>query len=640
LGDGRPCDDGDLCTIGDICLQGLCTPSAPQACDDGNPCTVDTCDATKGCLHEFSPGWPCQDGEDCTVGDYCAAGTCVPGGGNACLTHTCYADWPLFCGASDAWTTGGAGSTTNIDAWACGDLALPGPEYTYVFTPMTDGTAVLLVSGDPVELRTLVLESSGQGCEAVNCRHTVDGTLSFDAFAGATYYVVVDSTSPEGAPYGISLGCTPWEETACHDGVDNDLDDAADCLDADCQGTPDCPAAICLPVWSLQCNTSDVGTNYGQGATAGLVTYRDIAENQGCLDNSWEYTGPEFTYRFDAPTDMSVTVRLLDESAQTDLMVLEDGGAGCVPGGCIAWGLKKVTFPAKEGHTYYFVVDGYAGAKGSFGIELNCPLVQETACDDGKDNDLDGEPDCLDVDCGGAPFCQKVCVPSREAWCGFAEGFSNLGWGSTHNVVKYPQCNSYSYSGPEVTYRFIAPYDTTLHVTLALETASTDILILPEGCDPSACLAAGMDTLAFPVEEGEVYSVVVDGYNAAVGTYLIQFDCVAGEEVLCADGADNDGDGLLDCADLEDCATDPACPKCSPKDVLTCGESDTWDTADADATDVVSGYSCSPGRYDGPEYAYEFTAGASGPVTVSLTGESAPTDVLVLEDDGWGCSPV
>ncbi|MFH1532046.1 MAG: hypothetical protein ABIK09_15075 [Pseudomonadota bacterium] len=641
LGDGRPCDDQDLCSLGDICLQGICTPSAPRSCDDANPCTIDTCTPQKGCLHAFTAAWPCDDGAGCTVGDFCDTGACVPGPGNACLDHTCYSDWPLVCGTSDTWNTAGDGSTTNIDAWPCGPgEAFPGPEYTYVFVPVSDGPATLTLDVPEGAAAAFVLEASGEGCEAVNCRHRVDGELTFDAFAGSAYYIVVDAAGSEGVDYSISLDCASWEESACADAVDNDLDGLADCEDPDCQGGPDCPAAICSPVWSLECNTSDVGTNYGVGSTGGIITYRDVGANKGCLDNSWEYTGPEFTYRFEAPTDLNVTVRLFEESAQTDLLILEDKGQGCVPTDCVAWGLKKVTFPAKEGHTYFFVVDGYGGAKGGFGIELSCPLITETKCDDGQDNDLDGLSDCLDTDCAGAPFCQGVCVPTREAWCGFAEGFSNMGWGSTHNVSKYPQCNSYTYSGPEITYRFTAPYDTTLSVKLALETASTDLLILGEDCDPTSCLAAGMDTVAFPVEGGETYSVVVDGYNAAVGTYLIAFDCTSEDEVLCNDGEDNDADGLVDCLDEEDCTTDPACPKCSPKDVLTCGESDTWTTADSDATDVVTDYTCNANTYDGPEYTYEYTADASGQVTVTLSSESGPTDVLVLENDGWGCSPV
>jgi len=641
LGDGRPCSDEDLCTLGDICLQGICTSSAPRSCGDDNPCTIDTCAPDKGCLHEFTSAWPCEDGSECTVGDFCDTGACIPGSGNACLDHTCYSDWPLFCGTGDIWSTAGDGSTTNIDAWPCApEEAYPGPEYTYVFVPVSDGTATLHLDAPDGAAAAFVLEASGEGCEPVNCRHRIDDELSFDAFAGSAYYFVVDSVAEEGADYTVHLDCAPWEETACADGADNDMDGVTDCEDPDCQGGPGCPGAVCSAVWSLECNTSDVGSNYGVGATAGIVTYRDVSSNQGCLDNSWEYTGPEFAYRFEAPTDLNVTVRLFDESAQTDLLILEDQGQGCVPTECIAWGLKKVSFPAKAGHAYFFVVDGYGGAKGSFGIELSCPLITETKCDDGQDNDLDGSPDCLDGDCDGAPFCQGVCVPARDAWCGFSEGFSNMGWGSTHNVSKYPQCNSYTYSGPEVTYRFTAPFDTTLSVELALETASTDILILGEECDPSGCLAAGLDKVSLPVEGGETYSVVVDGYNAAVGTYLVSFDCVSEDEVLCDDGVDNDEDGLLDCADEEDCTTDPACPKCSPKDVLVCGESDTWTTADADATDVVTAYQCTPDAHDGPEYTYEFTAEASGPVTVTLSAEDGPTDVLVLEDDGWGCSPV
>ncbi len=50
---GKPCDDGDRCTLVDACdgVEGLCTGTR-RDCDDGDACTEDTCaDASGACVH-------------------------------------------------------------------------------------------------------------------------------------------------------------------------------------------------------------------------------------------------------------------------------------------------------------------------------------------------------------------------------------------------------------------------------------------------------------------------------------------------------------------------------------------------------------------------------------------------------------
>ncbi len=123
---GAACDDGDICSIGDHCtVGGSCTPTkmvgdiacitAADCINDGwdlcqghpqcakvgcdticltegntqvicppadNPCTANVCDPASGQC-EMSPsadGQACEDGDPCTMGDYCKNALCLPGG--------------------------------------------------------------------------------------------------------------------------------------------------------------------------------------------------------------------------------------------------------------------------------------------------------------------------------------------------------------------------------------------------------------------------------------------------------------------------------------------------------------------------------------------------------------------------------
>ncbi|MDP6947392.1 MAG: hypothetical protein QF464_24805, partial [Myxococcota bacterium] len=78
-----PCSDGDACTVGDVCDAGTCVGQAALGCDDGNPCTDDSCDTALGCVHVDNDAG-CDDDNACTLGDLCVAGACVGGSAPDC----------------------------------------------------------------------------------------------------------------------------------------------------------------------------------------------------------------------------------------------------------------------------------------------------------------------------------------------------------------------------------------------------------------------------------------------------------------------------------------------------------------------------------------------------------------------------
>jgi MYXO-CTERM domain-containing protein len=87
--DGATCDDGNQCTLGDYCREGNCVPGTPRTCPPLSQChEAGTC--TNGaCQNPPKPnGTTCTDSNACTQTDTCQNGACA--GGN-----------PVVCTAQD-----------------------------------------------------------------------------------------------------------------------------------------------------------------------------------------------------------------------------------------------------------------------------------------------------------------------------------------------------------------------------------------------------------------------------------------------------------------------------------------------------------------------------------------------------------
>lgn len=58
-----PCDDGDACTIDDYCTAGLeCVGGGSATCNDGSVCTADVCQSPLGCTYPPAPAAGCVTG--------------------------------------------------------------------------------------------------------------------------------------------------------------------------------------------------------------------------------------------------------------------------------------------------------------------------------------------------------------------------------------------------------------------------------------------------------------------------------------------------------------------------------------------------------------------------------------------------
>jgi hypothetical protein len=79
--------DPHACTVGDECQEGVCKAGNPADMEDGNPCTAGLC--VKGVVEQKPLTGPCNDGDECTTGDQCILGQCVPDALVECPEYAC-----------------------------------------------------------------------------------------------------------------------------------------------------------------------------------------------------------------------------------------------------------------------------------------------------------------------------------------------------------------------------------------------------------------------------------------------------------------------------------------------------------------------------------------------------------------------
>lgn len=150
--------------------------------------------------------------------------------------------------------------------------------------------------------------------------------------------------------------------------------------------------------------------------------------------------------------------------------------------------------------------------------------VPKEACNDGMDNDDDGDVDCGDADCEGAPACVDGCAD--PALLSYAEmGFSGSFAGHS-NMTTMP-CSSAA--GPDVVFRLpAAPSDGT--VTITLNGEDDAVLSFRTACADSssevACVdepgAGSVEILSTSVEQGESLFVIVGAVaDAATGPFSV-----------------------------------------------------------------------------------------------------------------------
>jgi hypothetical protein len=177
-------------------------------------------------------------------------------------------------------------------------------------------------------------------------------------------------------------------------------------------------------------------------------------------------------------------------------------------------------------------------------------------CLDGADNDQDGQTDCDDSDCAGAPTCVDSCTPPKQVTVPLFDFSSTQGRPAVHKA----SCTSVS--GSELIYQFTAPTTDKYTVTLSSFSGADFTLSIRSACGDDASEIACVSTpatfgednelLAIGAIAGTTYFVMVDTVGSPGGDFDLDIE-VPQPESSCDDLVDNDGDGYVDCDDPTSC---------------------------------------------------------------------------------------
>jgi len=520
------CDDPD-CLLDPVCLA-----PQPEICDNGLDDDGDgdiDCDDVD-CAFDLS----CDAGDgDCCV-DNGSAG-CDDEVGEDCVCAAdpfcCQVEWDGIC--ADAYENQCGGVCTGVEVCDNGN---------------DDDADGLADCDDP----DCALDPSCAPVAETNC----DNGLDDDADG----LIDCDDTDCLFDP-----ACLPDPvESACGDLIDNDGDGLIDCADPDCAAAP-------------ECNVPGTETNCANGLDDDIDGLIDCSDPDCTLDPNCNVPGFEIS---------------CTDGVDNDL----DGAVDCDDTDCAA-------FPACANPAETNCVNGIDDDADGFtdcndsdcAFDPSC-ATGETDCADGIDNDSDGTTDCDDNDCSADIECVDagVCNPTEQLECGDSIFSSNFGPGSTNQQDEYCGFNPGGWTGPEISYVFTPDFDGLVDITLTGLSSDLDIQALVDdgGCDPEDCEANGwnpppqpeqMDWYAFA---GTPYFILIDGWQGATSTYTLTVTCTPSTEAVCDDGLDDDGDGQIDCADI-DCLGTPTCPEAVCTDgidndadgFIDCNDPDCFGTA-------------------------------------------------------------
>jgi hypothetical protein len=406
----------------------------------------------------------------------------------------------------------------------------------------------------------------------------------------------------------------------CDNGVDDDFDGAVDCNDGDCAADPACAVANC-PQYEIPglVSTDEPVLTVEFGPASGLA--------QDCLNDR----AGESTVLWSAP--FSGTFRFfVDGGDRVEVGVL----SGTCGGEALACGVGVATLDFTEGDSVVLVLPGQPGNGADLFITGE-PTIE--ICNDGIDNDDDGDTDCNDEDCNVSPFCPRIAERDcQDLLDNDRDGLTDC---DDPDCAVTPACEE-----PEFEFDCFDDRDNDFDTLIDCEDpdcfeqcsprveldcfdgADNDFDGLvdcfdPDCADDEACV--GFEICDNDIDDDRDGRIDCDDFDCAA------FPGCSSRVEDCSNGLDDDQDGRIDCADF-DCFDDVACitpPECPGDDL----GSALGNIASGDTTGASNDLSGFCGGGGAPERTFSWRAPSDGTFRFTTEGSTLDT-VLYLRLDG------
>ena len=247
----------------------------------------------------------------------------------------------------------------------------------------------------------------------------------------------------------------------------------------------------------------------------------------------------------------------------------------------------------------------------------------DDATGDDDDDDATGDDDDAtgdDDDAAGGAACTAV----TSLTCDQQLSADTTDPGATNSIDEWG-CTGWANTGPELAYEFSPPEDMDVTVSFQSmeEGQDLDLYVTADsgiGCHSADCIAAGDNDATWSAYFGSTYYVLVDGYQGAAGSFVLDVDCtaVSGDDddsvgddddsvgddddsvgddddsvavEDCTNGVDDDGNGFVDCDDAA-CGADPACQGSAVEDCTNGIDDDGNGLVDCDDSTCASDPAC------------------------------------------------
>ncbi len=266
------------------------------------------------------------------------------------------------------------------------------------------------------------------------------------------------------------------------------------------------------------------------------------------------------------------------------------------------------------------------------------PTPDAELCDNQKDDDGNGAIDCADVACKAYENCLG------QACIGQTLTSTELPLVLTGNTTQGSSMIAQRCGGgraPEYGYVWTVPVTGKYSIDTFASTFDTVLTILKQKCsgdlvacndDASPQSSQGTSGVLLDAVQGDELLLLVDGRNDAKGDFTLSVRLAEGAEAgHCTDSFDNDGNGLLDCADTA-CARNAACPIPNCPGTFLGGVLGQQVASGVGGTGAKNLQGSCGGT--GAEVTFGWTAPTDGVFTFDTNGSTLPTRLYLLND---GC---